>query len=342
MRLDGFVLLKMDGDNQSFCRATAPSRLRQEVYRRAGTLVYNLIHASQQCESAYFLDASLSGLPCIPLRLCVAMTIDQSVRIIDVLLIAGFALAILVGWRQIQEARKLPYFLLRRERILRGWRWLVFGVVLGIAALVVRLFGQQIAYIIVPPTPSITPTPTITPTLTITPTKTITHTPTVSLTPTITPTSTITPTPHLPEELVFLIRETVTPNPEALFSPIQVAERLDNLNRPLNPSISFDNPLEIIFGAFTYNNLEDGVRWTAIWRRAGEIVCIETQAWDGGTGGYGYTECDPDRWLPGDYEIQMFLGETWLISNSFTVVGDPPTSTPIPSPTSSPSIEPTP
>jgi hypothetical protein len=261
------------------------------------------------------------------------MTIEKFVQLLALLLFCGLLAAIFYGWRQIRSARGLPYFLLRRERLTQGWRWIFWGVVLGVVALFTQIFGLRVAYVIIPPTPSLTPTATITLTPTITRTPTITLSPTISGTPTITSTPTETPTPRLPDALAqLLIRETVTPDPEAVFSPIEVATILDLLNRPLDPAEVFENPLGRLFGAFTYNNLQDGVRWTAIWYRGIEEVCIETKAWDGGTGGYGYTECQPDRWFPGDYEIQMFLGEQWKVTARFRVVGEPP----IPSATSSP------
>lgn len=280
------------------------------------------------------------------------MTIDRSVQWITLLLLMGWGLSLIVGWRQVSSARRLSYYLLRRERASRGWRWILLGLVLGVIALLASLFGKQVAYTIVPPTPSQTPTSTITLTPTITPSPTITQTPTITDTPTITPTPTQTTTPSLPEAIAVLIRETITPLPEAAFSPIDVATRLDRLNRPINPNDRFDNPLRRVYGAFTYDNLTDGVRWTAIWYFGEEVVCIETQPWDGGTGGYGYTECALDQWFPGEYEIQMFIGEFWKVSTRFTVFGAPPTPTqspsppatwsPTPSPSPSPSTTPSP
>jgi hypothetical protein len=257
----------------------------------------------------------------------VGLTLDQSVDLVTSLLVVGTILALLFGVFQIRSARRLPYFLLRRERISRGWKWLLIGLGLGAAALLSGLFGQRAIYVVIPPTPSMTPTMTITPTPTITETPTITSTPSITLTPTITATPTATGTPSLPQAISVLVRATVTPPPEAAFSPIEVATRLDQNNQAINPGDEFENPLGRLYGAFTYNNLVDGVQWASIWYRSGEVVCIENQTWTDGTGGFGYTECEPKVWLPGDYEIQMFLGERWMVSERFTVIGDPPTAT---------------
>jgi len=88
-------------------------------------------------------------------------------------------------------------------------------------------------------------------------------------------------------------------------------------------------------------------QWTALWFRDGELVCFESFPWNGGSGGFGFTECTlpPSEWLPGEYEVQIFVGETWKVSGYFTVTGTPPTSTPtlttVPTNTSEPIESPT-
>jgi type VI secretion system secreted protein VgrG len=210
--------------------------------------------------------------------------------------------------------------MLRRARIVQGWRILLLGAFIGIASILTLTLGRQAAYVIYPPTPSNTPTPTQTPTASITPIPSITPTASITPIPSVTATSTVTPTPQLPEEIRILIRETITPNPEAVFSPILVADRLDRNNQPINPQVEFSSPQGRIFGAFSYNNLQDGVRWTAIWYFNQQILCLETQVWDGGTGGYGYTECEQETWLPGQYDIQIFFADEWKVSTYFEVL----------------------
>lgn len=250
------------------------------------------------------------------------MTIDQAVGLLAILLWIVMGISGWLGWQQIRSAGRLPFFMLRRQRATSGWRLVLVGVMVGALGLATQLGGRQAAYILVPPTPSMTPTATITSTPTITRTPTVTPIPSITPTPTITTSPTATPTPVLPFGVFVRIRETVTPNPSAVFSEIRISSRLDRQNRPINPSSSFIDPAGKLYGAFTYDFLQDGVAWTALWYRGDQLLCVERQPWNGGTGGYGYTECLPDDgWAPGDYEIQMFLGEGWKISARFAVLG---------------------
>ncbi len=260
------------------------------------------------------------------------MSIDQMVQILAV----GMLLAVLVmagtGWRQIQTARRLPFFMLRRKRIAQGWRLMLFGFFFGVITLFIQLFGRQVAYTIVPPTPSLTPTFTITPTPSITPTPTISPIPSITPTPTITFTPTITPTPLLPEGVRSEIESIVTPNAEAALSVIEVARSLGSNNLPINSSDRFALPVGRLYGAFTYDKFQDGVQWTALWYRGSELICMESIPWDGGTGGYGYTECEPEEWEEGEYEIQIFIGEQWKVSTRFIIVSEIPSTETQPEP----------
>jgi hypothetical protein len=261
------------------------------------------------------------------------MTIDQAVQWLWVILLVLGLLAIWLGSRRIAGSSRLRFYLLRRERAVLGWRFILGGTVFLVVAVAVWRFGRQAVYVAFPPTPSTTPSPTVTrtPSVTIRPTQT--ETPRVSLTPsqTLTPTSSV--TPRLPEQLQIFFQETITPRADVLFSPVLITDRLNAGNLAVDPREEFDRPPATLYGAFSYENLADGVRWTALWYRGDEIVCYESKPWDGGTGGYGYTECAPaGGWRVGEYEVQMFAGTQWKVSARFTILSirTTPTLTPTP------------
>ena len=100
-----------------------------------------------------------------------------------------------------------------------------------------------------------------------------------------------------------------------------------------------------MYAIFSYDKMEDDVQWTALWYRDGELIYFETQPWDGGTGGFGFSDWDPEpeEWLPGKYQVQIFIGLDLVISGDFEIVGFPATKTPTPSntPTLTPHFTPT-
>jgi hypothetical protein len=248
------------------------------------------------------------------------LTIDQGVQVLALLFFAGLVAAGLIGWNLIQSARKLRFFILRRERISRGWRLITLSLVFAALGIATQFYGKEVAYTIIPPTPSMSPTATVTPTASITPTPSITPTASITPTPSITPIPTETTTPILPVEAATLLPGTHTPDPGAVFSEIEVTARLGNFNQALDASVEFVSPPSLLYGAFSYNFLRDGIQWSAVWYRNDEIICLEAIPWDGGSGGFGYTECELIEWQPGDYTIHLFWGDEWKVSTQFTVL----------------------
>lgn len=245
-----------------------------------------------------------------------------------------------------RTGKKLPFFFKKRQQYELGAR-LVLAVLLILAFAYANLrWGEGFAYRYFPPTL----TPSLTPTITLTPT--VTLTPTITLTPSLTSTPSVTGTPFVPEQIATAFESVVTPKSDFAFSLIQFSMEIDEDLLAIEPAIEFENPLKTIYGTYNYNMMDPGVQWTEIWVRDGEMVYFSSGTWQGGSGGYGAAllELPPDEWLPGNYQLQFFIGENWITSGHFRVLGNPPTRTPTitltpsrtPSFTPSPSFTPTP
>ncbi|HUH97107.1 MAG TPA: hypothetical protein VLZ89_07100 [Anaerolineales bacterium] len=239
------------------------------------------------------------------------------------------------GIHDIQSARRMTFFRLRRQRIAGGWRLLGLAVILAAFAVALPVFGEPVAYLYFPPSPTITLTPSLTPVPTITLTPSITPTPSITITPAQTATFTPTSTPFLPLPLLALFQSNVTPNPQAVFSPIQFTTS-GNRYPAISPATVFQNPVGHMYAVFSYDKMAIGSQWTAIWLRDGQLVHYETLPWNCvgcGIGGAGFSEWNPAayEWLPGNYEVQIFIGDEYKTNGRFIVRGAPP-----PSPTVTP------
>jgi len=258
-----------------------------------------------------------------------SLDIHTGVLTATILLLAAVLLSILVGINSIRSGQRLLYFRKRRQLILRGWRLLFVALILAGILFLVNRFAEPVAYRFYPPSPTITITPTITET------PTITVTPTITLTPTITNTPSITETPAMPIAVEAQFQSTITPNPTVIFSDLVFSTELDKDFQPVNSASEFKNPVPKVYGVFSYDQMTVGAQWTALWYRGQDLVCFETLPWNGGTGGFGYTECDAPvgGWLPGEYDVRLFLGTYWKRTGRFAVTGPPPTPTLTLSPT---------
>jgi hypothetical protein len=264
------------------------------------------------------------------------LDIHTAVQTATILAIIFVVICVFAGWRSIQKGRRLKFFKLRRDRIVAGWRLVFFGALFLILAILLNTVAEPAIYSFFPPTATLTMTPTITQTPTVTLSPTITLTSTITPTPSVSDTPTITPTPHGPLAVEAQFQSVVTPNPDTIFSPLIFTQGLDENWNPIAASEVFSNPVGHMFALFSYDQMIPGSQWTALWYYGPELVHFETAPWDGGTGGLGYTDWEPEafKWLPGEYEVQIFLGQDWKVSGRFTVQGDPPT--PVPSQTLTP------
>jgi type VI secretion system secreted protein VgrG len=138
-----------------------------------------------------------------------------------------------------------------------------------------------------------------------------------------------------------MFSSTITPQPDAIFSPITFGRSINNEYQAVDPATVFQNPIRKIVAVFSYINMIPGVQWTALWYHDGILVHYETLPWDGTTGGYGLAVWEPDdpsQWIPGNYEVQIFVGHEWKVVGRFIIEGDPPT----PAPSATPSLTPLP
>jgi len=254
------------------------------------------------------------------------LDIQTAVQTAFFLAIIGFLSSLWLMVKNYNRAQKMPFYQKRVKMQWKAIRFLFVGILFVGSAIFFNRYAEPAVYLIFPPSPTITLTPTIT------------ITPTITLSPTITFTPAISPTPSIPESIEALFESTVVPNPDALFSPIIFSKSIDDNIQPINSSEEFNHPISILYATYSYVNMIPGSQWTSIWYRMNDLalLCYETAPWNGGTGGYGYTECTKDvaEWQPGIYEVQMFVGNTWKTSGRFTIIGIPPTNTATITPTS--------
>ena len=268
-------------------------------------------------------------------RLPIALDIHTAVQ--TTLIIVGLLVLIFI-WRgilSIRSAQRLPFFRMRRDRMVRGWRYFIAAVLLIPIAFLLNSRVEPLIYRFYQPTSTATLTPTVTLTPTISLTPTITLSPTITLTPLVSNTPTITPTPFIPPDIGAQFENTITPSPDAVFSPLLFTDGLDALYRPIEEGTFFQQPIDHMYAVFSYDGMTRGAQWTALWYRNGELVHYESKPWDGDTGGLGYTDWQPaaSEWQPGIYEVQIFVGLEWKVSGTFTVEGDAPTALPTETPT---------
>lgn len=248
--------------------------------------------------------------------------IDTTFKLLLVLIAIAMFAALVTAFRSIKSARKLQFFKKRQDLIENGWRLVGLTLILGAVAFLLVKFGEPIAYQYFPPSPTITRTPTITTTPTITVTLRETYTPTITLT------LAQTYTPGLPDIVQTAIKTPVGVDTKAVFSPIEFSTQTKD-GVVINTTDVFIPPISQMYAGFSFDKMVLGVQWTAVWLFEGKVICFETAPWKFSTGGSGYSDaCNiqlkPDQWVSGDYEVQIFVGQTFKTYGRFTISGSTP------------------
>lgn len=174
--------------------------------------------------------------------------------------------------------------------------------------------------------PTSTPTPTLTATritLTPTPEPSSTLTPTLTLTPTETQTPTITPTPTATYESVLQLTPPYSTRQARADASIQITaadEAVSESLTPLQPRTTFSMGVKRIYLFMNFQAMDDGVAWTRVLYRDDVPVQGQAYLWSMGENGAGFFFFgSEDGYLPGSYEVRLYLGDVEVNRFAFTI-----------------------
>ena len=100
----------------------------------------------------------------------------------------------------------------------------------------------------------------------------------------VTDTPTITPTPFIPPAIETIFSSEVTPNANAVFSPLYFTLNCENFNE-FTAATVFQNPINYMCAVFTYYQMTPNANGRRFWYRDGKLVHYESIPWDGEVGG---------------------------------------------------------
>lgn len=94
---------------------------------------------------------------------------------------------------------------------------------------------------------------------------------------------------------------------------------VDDDMRPVNPQRLFKEGSFTIYATFEYAEMQDGMSWSWVWRKDGEVVDGGNGVWSYGDEGPGYVYLNPhDGFQPGQYSVDIWVnGEMMTTSNLF-------------------------
>lgn len=226
-----------------------------------------------------------------------------------------------------REARRAPYFRLRRAAARRGWRWvlvlLLSAVALGLSLAARTRFPTPDlgTLLMMPGSPSPAPSIGVLPTSAWVLDPSITPKSPNLAPPTITPTQP-TSTPTTPP-LIATIASSVTPSPNASLEIVATSSDISSGETPVEVGTDFPVGTRRIYYWLEFANMADGVSWSQVMLYNGSVIRSESDAWGWGEEGEAhYYFGAQEGWPEGAYEIRFYVGDQLLTSASYTVTGD--------------------
>ncbi len=75
-----------------------------------------------------------------------------------------------------------------------------------------------------------------------------------------------------------------------------------------------------LFATFSYDEMEDGMAWSWIWKRDGEVISGGNELWVYGADGPGYVYLSPEEGFgSGEYTVEVWVNDELLTDSTVTV-----------------------
>ncbi len=117
---------------------------------------------------------------------------------------------------------------------------------------------------------------------------------------------------------------TLTPTVDLVASteigPLAFATTITDQYEPVGARRTFGEGFFTLYATFPYRDMSDGMVWSWVWRRDGEIIGGGHEVWAYGEQGPGYIYLKPETgFKPGEYSLQIWINGELLTQDQVSV-----------------------
>ena len=96
----------------------------------------------------------------------------------------------------------------------------------------------------------------------------------------------------------------------------------DELNA-IDPRRLFEEGFFTLYATFEYGNMADGMEWSWVWRRDGEVISGGNELWVYGDEGPGYVYLNPQEgFKAGQYTVQIWVNDELMTQSNMFITTD--------------------
>lgn len=100
---------------------------------------------------------------------------------------------------------------------------------------------------------------------------------------------------------------------------IVFASTLSDSYAPIDPAEQFSTDIQSLYATFDYYSLTNGLEWSWVWRRDGEVIDGGNEVWQYGIEGSAFIFLDPELFEPGEYSAEIWFNESLFARDNATI-----------------------
>jgi hypothetical protein len=125
--------------------------------------------------------------------------------------------------------------------------------------------------------------------------------------------------PSLPEEYD-RFEATVELKDSTTIGDISFSTDVSDDYQAIDPGRRFTTGYFTLYGTFSYDDMEDGMVWSWLWKRNGQVIEGGNQVWVYGNDGPGYVYLKPEEGFAiGDYILEVWVNGELFAQANFTI-----------------------
>ena len=111
-------------------------------------------------------------------------------------------------------------------------------------------------------------------------------------------------------------------NENTQLGEIDFSTKINDDYQAIDPTNIFAVGAYTVFATFSYDGMEDGMAWSWVWRRDGEVVDGGNELWAYGQDGPGYVYYNPEEgFRAGEYTLEVWVNDELLTRSSMRMSG---------------------
>lgn len=103
--------------------------------------------------------------------------------------------------------------------------------------------------------------------------------------------------------------------------PIYFSTDITSNYQAVDPGSRFTEGYFTLYATFSYESMEEGAKWSWVWKRNGQVIDGGEQVWSYGSDGPGYVYFGPEEGFQlGNHSLEVWVEEKLMSQSSFSII----------------------